>query len=98
MDIEAFRRSLRDDLEKNRKAFEGKYKDELNELLGLSREDVDRLVPGTTDMAVYDQLCTVVKEASLANVEQAELKARIEDLGEMAVCIAKRVPSLAALF
>jgi len=98
MDIEAFRRSLREDLAKNREAFEGKYKAELDELLGLSREEIDRLTPGTTDLATYDQLISVVKEASRANVEQAELKARIEELGDIGVAIAKRVTALAGLF
>ncbi|NIR58272.1 MAG: hypothetical protein GWO02_01490 [Gammaproteobacteria bacterium] len=97
MDVEEFRRSLREDLEKNRRAFEGKYKAELDELLGLSREEIDRLVPGTTDLATYERLITVVKEASRANVEQAELKARVEELGDIAIRIARHVPSLAAL-
>ena len=97
MDIEEFRRHLRERMEENRAAFEGRYGDELNALMGLSREEIDRITPDLTDLVIYDQLITVVKEASRTNMAQAELKARIQDLGEVALAIAGRVPALAAL-
>ena len=50
------------------------------------------------DLQKYDELITVVREASRVNLEQAALKAQIIKLGETAVTIAKRVPTLAALF
>jgi hypothetical protein len=93
-----FRKRIKKQLEENRKAFEGIYKDGLNELLGLSKADIDKITPDTTDMEIYDGLITVVKEASRINVSQAELKNRIEELGNIAIEIAKKVPSLAKLF
>ena len=39
----------------------------------------------------------VVKEASRVNLEQAELVNRIKSLGDVAVSIAKKVPTLAAM-
>jgi hypothetical protein len=98
MDIEAFRRKLKKRAEENRISFEGRFRDEINGLLGLSKEEIDRITPDTTDLEVYDQLITVVKEASAANISQAELKTRITELGEVAVSISKRVTKLAGLF
>ncbi len=98
MDIEAFRKKLKKRAEENRIAFEGQFRDEINGLLGLSREEIDSITPDTTDLEVYDQLITLVKEASAANISQAELKNRIMELGEVAVSIAKRVSKLAGLF
>ena len=98
MDIEAFRKKLEKRAQENRIAFEGQYKDEINGLLGLSKKEIDSITPDTTDLEVYDQLITVVKEASAANISQAELKNRIMELGEVAVSISKRVTKLAGLF
>lgn len=96
--MEDFRKRIKKQLEENRKAFEGIYKDALNELLGLSKADIDKITPDTTDLEIYDGLIAVVKEASRINVSQAELKNRIEELGNIAIEIAKKVPSLAKLF
>jgi len=79
-------------------AFRGEYADEINGLLGLSRTELDQLTPDATDLETYDRLIEVVKEASRVNVEQAELVNRIETLGDLAVRIAKKVPSLALMF
>jgi len=98
MDINAFRKKLQERAADNRIAFEGLYREEIEGLLGLSREEIDRITPGTTDLQTYDQLITVVKEASAANIAQAELKSRITELGEVAVKIAKHVPKLRSLF
>lgn len=93
-----FREELKKRLRMNRLAFKGKYREEINGLLGLSRGEIDQITPDTTDLETYDLLITVVKEASAANISEAELKDRILELGEIAVEIAKRVPGLAALF
>ncbi len=98
MDMEEFKRRLREKMQENRDAFEGEYADEIRGLMGLSKADIDEITPDTTDLEVYDQLITVVKEASKVNLEQALLKERIENLGQIAVEIAKKVPSLALLF
>jgi len=89
---------FREILRKNHEAFVGKYAKEIDELLGLSRAEIDAIVPGTTDLEVYDQLMTIVKEASRRNLSQAELKARIETLGDIAITIAKKSATLAKFF
>lgn len=98
MDIDAYRKKLQERAKANRLAFEGQYREEIKGLLGLSREELDQITSDTTDLEIYDQLITVVKEASVANIAQAELKSRIMELGEVAISIAKHVPKLAALF
>lgn len=96
-DLDGFTADLDATLERGRVAFRGKYKDQLNQLAGLSRAEIDAITPDLTDLQKYDELITVVKEASRVNLAQAELKHQIEKLGAVAVQIAKRVPSLAAL-
>ena len=98
MDREAYRKKLKKQAELNRKAFEGLYKDELNELLGLSRDEINKITPGTTDLEIYSQLITVVKEASAENIDQAELVSRTKELGSLAISIAKLSPKLAPFF
>ena len=49
-------------------------------------------------MEIYAQLIEVVKEASATNESQAALKEQVLELGEIAVTIAKKVPSLASMF
>jgi len=98
MDLDSFRQELQTKAKENRLAFEGQYREEIQGLLGLSREDLDQITPSTTDLETYDQLITVVKKASAANISKAELKNRVMELGEVAISISKRVPKLAALF
>ena len=43
-------------LKRNDEAFRGKYADEINGLLGLSRAEINAISPGTTDLEVYDRL------------------------------------------
>jgi len=97
MNIEEFKRRLREKMTENREAFEGQYKNEIDGLLGLSRSEIDAITPGIADIEAYDQLITLVKEASRVNLSQAQLKSRITELGEIAVLVAKKVPSLASL-
>ena len=96
-DLDAFEDDLEATLEQGREAFQGKYSKQLNDLAGLSRKEVGAIVPGMTDLQKYDELITVVKAASAANLAQAELKNQIMKLGDVAVKIAKKVPSLAKL-
>ena len=98
MDIDAYEKRLRERARANRLAFEGQYRKEIEGLLGLSRKELERITPDTTDLEIYDQLITVVKEASASNIAQAELKSRIMELGGVAISIAKNVPKLASLF
>jgi hypothetical protein len=96
-DIEGFEADLKETLRKGREGFEGKYKQEVEHLLGLSAGEIARLCPDTTSMKKYDELITVVKEASRVNLAQAQLKQQIERLGVVAVSIARRIPPLARL-
>ena len=97
-DLGAFEKDLDETLKRGREAFDGIYKKQLNELAGLSRAEIDAITPDITDLQKYDELIVVVKEASRVNLSQAQLKQQIEKLGEVAIKIAGRVPSLAKLF
>ncbi len=81
----------------NRAAFNGLYKNEIDALHGLSRSEIDAITPDNTDMEIYSQLIEVVKEASATNESQAALKEQVMELGEIAVTIAKKIPSLASI-
>ena len=94
MGADEYRKKLEERAKRNREAFKGKYKDELNALMGLSKEEIDKITPDNTDMEIYARLISVVKEASAENISQAELKAGIEALGEIGVKIAKKIPAL----
>jgi len=96
-DIAAFKRDLKKDLKAGREAFEGEFSGELDELMGLSREEIDAITPDTTDLQEYDRLIAVVKQASRHNLSQAQLAANIKALGDVAVTIAKKSGRLAAL-
>ncbi len=78
-------------------AFTGKYQQELNELKGLSKEEIDALIPKTTDSKIYLDLINAVDQASKDNLSQAQLIHNIKELGDVAVKIAKKIPKFAAL-
>lgn len=78
-------------------AFNGLYKDELNQLVGLSKEEIDSVTPETTDLKTYAVLVKVVEKASKDNLSQVQLIENIKALGDVAVRIARKVPALAAL-
>jgi vesicle coat complex subunit len=80
------------------KAFNGTYGNELNALMGLSKDEIDSVTPDTTDLQMYSILVEVVKDASRKNLSQAKLVENIKELGDLAVKIAKKVPQLASLF
>lgn len=79
-------------------AFNGVYKVELDNLTGLSKDEIDAITPGTEDLRVYSVLIKVVEKASKENISKAQLVSDIKELGEIAVKIAKKVPKLASLF
>ena len=93
-----YRRRVRAAMQRADQAFRGLYAEEINALLGLSKEEIDEITPDATDLKIYNELLEVVKEASRVNLEQAELANRIKTMGEVAARIAAKVPSLAALF
>ncbi len=94
MGIEEYRKKLEERARVNREAFKGKYNEQLTALMGLSKEEIDKIIPGTTDLETYAQLISIVKEASADNIDQAELKNRIMALGEVGQEIIKRIPAL----
>ncbi len=94
---EEFKKRLQDKLDESRKEFEGKYKDQLKDLMGLSKEEISEITPDLVDIETYNKIIIVVKEASRANLSAVALKKNIEELGKIAVKIAKKVPSLAAI-
>lgn len=94
MTPEEFKARMRQKMTENREAFEGEYKNEIQALMGLSKLEIDAITPGTTDIETYDALITIVKEASRVNLTQAQLKQRIEELGDIAIKIANKVPGL----
>lgn len=49
------------------------------------------------DQNEYERLIALVKEATQQNLGQAALVGRIKELGDVAIRIARRVPSLASL-
>ncbi len=79
----------------NRAAFNGSYKSEIVKLHALSKKEIDSITADDTDLEIYAQLIEVVKEASATNESQAALKEQVLALGEIAVKIAKKIPSLA---
>ena len=79
------------------KALEGEFSEIYKELRSLSPEQIDSITPDTTDQKEYERLISLVQEATARNLNQAQLVERIKGLGDVAVSIARKVPSLAAL-
>lgn len=78
-------------------AFNGEYKNELDALTGLSKEEIDSVTPDSADLRVYSVLIKVVEQASKENKSKAELIEDIKALGNIAIKIAKKVPAFTAL-
>lgn len=78
--------------------FSGNYSDELKQLKGLSKEEINEIVPTSNNMQIYQALVDVVEKASKDNLAQAQLISKIKSLGTSAIKIAKKIPSLAILF
>ena len=50
MGVKEYRKKLEERAKRNREAFMGQYRDELNALLGLSKEDIDKRRLRTTSI------------------------------------------------
>jgi hypothetical protein len=96
MNNKEFKYHLIEKAKENRRRFENQYHKVLDELK-RSQAEIELLFPDLTCRKIYQQLINVVKEASLINLEQAKLKIRIQELGEVGVNIANKIPSLAKL-
>ena len=78
-------------------AVNGRYKAPLADLKNLTGDVIKGTTPDTADEAAYAKLIKTVELASARNWSQAQLKARVERLGAVAMEIARKVPTLAAL-
>ena len=79
------------------KALEGQFSEFYKGLRNLTPEEIDSITPDTTDQKEYERLIALVQEATARNLNQAELVEGIKGLGNVAISIAKKVPSLSAL-
>ncbi len=75
-------------------AFENQYAGILDDLKGLSKNEVDELALNTTNREAYEQLLQIVEEAAAKNLKMAQLTSKIKQLGDVAVRIARKVPGL----
>ena len=91
------RERLRRFVQKADESFNGNYKEELYQLTGLSKDEINSVTPDTEDLRTYYVLLKVVEKASRQNLTQAELVDDIKELGDVAIKIAKKIPSLASL-
>jgi hypothetical protein len=78
-------------------AFNGMYGAELKLLKGLSKEEINAIVPASNSMQTYQALVEIVEKASKDNLAQAQLISKIKDLGTSAIKLAKKIPGWAAL-
>lgn len=78
-------------------AFNGLYKNELNQLVGLSKAEINAITPDTKDLEIYAVLIKVVEKASRDNESQARLAENIKTLGDVGIEIARKIPLLRAL-
>lgn len=94
MDDQEFNDAVQAALDRNKAAIMGKHKNVLDALLRIPGEQLSMIVPDVSATETYNNLISIVKEASRANVQQAELENKIIALGNDAIKIAK----LAGLF
>ena len=64
--------------------FNGMYSSELRQLKGLSKEEINAIVPASNSMQTYQALVEVVEKASKDNLAQAQLISKIKSLGTSA--------------
>lgn len=77
--------------------FSGIYSAELKQLKGLSKEEINAIVPASNSMQIYQALVDVVEKASKDNLAQAQLISKIKYLGSSAIKLAKKIPGWTAL-
>jgi diacylglycerol kinase family enzyme len=79
------------------RALDGQFSEIYKQLRSLSPDEIDSITPDTTDQKEYERMIALVQEATERNLNQAQLVERIKGLGDVAITIARKVPSLAAL-
>lgn len=65
------------------------------ELRGLTPEEIDGITPDTADQKEYERLMALVEQATKQNMDNAQLVERVKQLGDVALAIARKVPTLA---
>ena len=75
-------------------ALNGQFSQIYKELRALTPEEIDDITPDATDQKEYERLIALVQEATVKNLEQAELINRVRALGEVGLKIARKVPTL----
>jgi tRNA U54 and U55 pseudouridine synthase Pus10 len=73
-------------------AFNGMYAAELKQLKGLSKEEINAIVPASNSMQAYQALVEIVEKASKENLTQAQLISKIKGLGTSVIQLAKKIP------
>lgn len=96
-DLDALFAEMDKSADRAKVALEGTLAAEYKGIRSLDPETIKDITPDTTDEAMYEQLMAVVQEASARNESQAQLVARVKQLGTLAIEIAEKVPSLAKL-
>lgn len=91
MNDEEFDKAVQDALDRNKAALMGSYSKQLGDLLKLSDAQLSAIIPDVSKTETYNNLISVVKEASRANVAQADLVKKVSVLGQDALKIAKLV-------
>jgi len=66
------------------------------ELLRRTTVDLQALRPQVTDKETYDKLMAAVAESTRKNESIAQLKSRLQSLGEAGVAVVKRAVELAS--
>jgi len=79
------------------KTLNGQFSKIYKELRNLSPEEIDSITPDITDQKEYERMIALVQEATERNLNQAQLIERIKNLGDIAISIARKVPSLSNL-
>ncbi|NIV96578.1 hypothetical protein GWN42_28290 [candidate division KSB1 bacterium] len=91
---EKIRRQMQEAAGEAREETDELLEDELLALRDATKTDLDALRPQVTDKETYDKLIAAVNEATQRNESIAQLKSRIENLGEAAVKTFKEVTAL----
>ncbi|MEQ8390374.1 MAG: hypothetical protein RIB30_05230 [Thalassospira sp.] len=96
-DVEAMRARLQAARKRARDALDGQFSDIYSELRSLDPEVIKNITSDVTDEETYEELIELVQEATQQNLDNAQLVARIKEMGSVAIAIAGKVSSLSGL-
>ena len=68
--------------------------DELQALRNATRLDLEKLRPRVTDEETYNKLIDIVEQSTQQNEDLAQIKTRLENLGETGIRMGKSVAKL----